>query len=221
MKILVSLFCACVIASSQLFAQTQCPPFWADIQQFKKADSSQWPPKGAILFIGSSSFTRWADVQGYFPGYTIVNRGFGGSGLTDVIRYAYDIILPYSPKQVVVYCGENDLAGDTTVTAAEVVLRFKTLFGIIRQNLPHADIAFVSLKPSPSRRNLLPKFREANKDIETFLKSQRQANFINVYNAMLDNSGEPRKDLFVEDNLHMTKIGYGIWQKIFLPYLRK
>src|ERR1700755_3522507 len=108
------------------------PPFWDDIQAFKHQDSIQMPPQHAILFVGSSSFTKWTDVQEYFPGYTIINRGFGGSSLPDVIRYAGDVIYPYEPKQVVIYCGENDLAGSSSVTGDTVVQRFKTLYGMIR-----------------------------------------------------------------------------------------
>ena len=109
------------------------PPFWKDIQNFKKQDSIHFPPKNAILFIGSSSFTKWTDVQDYFPGYTIINRGFGGSTLLDQIRYANDIIFPYEPKQIVIYCGENDLASSDTVTAEMVVDRFKQLYKMIRK----------------------------------------------------------------------------------------
>lgn len=202
-------------------AQSACPPFWNDIQQFMKGDSAQMPPKNAILFTGSSSFTRWKDVQEAFPNHTIINRGFGGSQLTDVIRYAYDVILPYAPKQVVVYCGENDLASADSIKAEGVVLRFKTLFGIIRQNLPQAVIHFVSIKPSPSRQHLFHEFREANRQIKAFLQKQNRAGFINVYNAMLTADGTPRKDIFVEDNLHMNAEGYRIWQRILLPYLIK
>jgi lysophospholipase L1-like esterase len=214
----VVLFTLCTVL---LKAQTACPPFWNDIQQFKKADDAQQPPHNAILFVGSSSFTKWTDVQEYFPGYTIVNRGFGGSQLTDVIRYAFDVILPYAPKQVVIYCGENDLAADSSLPASEVVRRFKTLFGIIRQNLPAATIDFVSMKPSPSRQHLFPKFLQANAQIKAFLKTQKRAGFIDVYKAMLNEKGAPRKEIFLEDNLHMKPAGYRIWQKIFLPYLLK
>lgn len=204
-----------------LLAQTTCPPFWSDIQKLKKADSAQAVPKNAILFIGSSSFTRWNDVQAAFPNHPIINRGFGGSRLTDVIRYAYDVIVPYTPKQVIVYCGENDLADSDTVNASDVVTRFKTLFGIIRQNLPNTSIYFVSIKPSPSRKQLLPQFREVNRQIRAFLRLQKSAGFINVYDAMLTPKGAPREELFVEDNLHMNAEGYRIWQRIILPFLAK
>src|SRR5215813_8439521 len=96
--------------------QAQNPPFWDDIQAFKKEDSAHFPGTGKILFVGSSSFARWKDVQKDFPAYPIINRGFGGSSLTDVIRYKDDVIFKYKPKQIVIYCGENDLAGNDTVT---------------------------------------------------------------------------------------------------------
>ena len=116
--------------------KAQHTPFWEDIQNFKKQDSIHFPPKNAILFVGSSSFTKWTDVQNYFPGYKIINRGFGGSSLPDVIRYADDIIFPYHPKQIVIYCGENDLAASDTATAQIVFNRFKELFALIRKKLP-------------------------------------------------------------------------------------
>ena len=120
------------------------------------------PPNNAILFVGSSSFARWQDVGNYFPGYTIINRGFGGSSLPDVIRYTYDIVLPYQPKQVVIYCGENDLSSSDSISALEAFNRFKTFFGMIRTNLPNANIAFVSIKPSPSRANIQDKVKATN-----------------------------------------------------------
>jgi hypothetical protein len=100
--------CLLVISTQCIFAQQQ--PFYDEIQNFKNLDSVSPPPQNAILFVGSSSFTKWTDVQSYFPNYTIINRGFGGSSLPDVIRYANDIIIPYHPKEIVIYCGENDLA---------------------------------------------------------------------------------------------------------------
>ena len=197
------------------------PAFWQDIVSFKKKDSAQMPPTNAILFVGSSSFTKWQDVQNYFPGYTIVNRGFGGSILLDVIRYTYDIIIPYHPKQVVIYCGENDLASADSIPVVEVVNRFKTLFSMIRTNLPEANITFVSIKPSPVRASIQSKVINANGQIKGFIAAQKNANFINVYEPMLDANGQMREELYVGDRLHMKPAGYAIWQKVILPYLIK
>lgn len=205
---------------SHIFAQEGLP-FWKDIQRFKQQDSVQQPPSSAILLIGSSSFTRWTDVQDYFKGYTIVNRGFGGSTLLDQLRYVNDIVFPYNPKQVLIYCGENDLASSDTVTAKMVFSRFQQLYNLIRNRLPRTHIAFVSMKPSPSRAFLMDKMREGNEMIRKFLKGKRRTAYIDVYREMIDDEGKPITSLFVDDNLHMNKEGYAIWQKVIQPYLLK
>jgi lysophospholipase L1-like esterase len=210
-----------LLTSPAAIAQQANPPFWDDIQTFKREDSLTPPSKNAILFIGSSSFTMWKDVQRDFPGYRIINRGFGGSSLPDVIRYQNDILFPYKPKQVVIYCGENDLAASDTVTSDLVVSRFRQLFASIRQRLPKASVVFVSLKPSPSRQHLMPKMLDANVKIKSFLQRQRNTAFIDVYHKMLNEDGTPKAELFIEDNLHMNSKGYSIWQRSIKPYLLK
>ena len=217
-KILVILF---VFISTHLFAQNNKPAFWNDIQQFRKLDSVQPPLSNAILFVGSSSFTRWTDVQAYFPGYTIINRGFGGSTLADVLRYEEDVIFKYNPKQIVIYCGENDIASSDTITANTVFNRFTTLFSEIRAVYPNVPVVFISLKPSPSRWHLRDKAIATNDMIEKYLKKQKDAKFINVWNSMLGANGKPKQELFVEDNLHMNAKGYAIWQKLIQPALLK
>ena len=199
----------------------QKPPFNDEIQAFKKQDSIVVPPKNAILFVGSSSFRMWTNVQEDFPMQTIINRGFGGSSLADVIRYADQIIFPYQPGQIVIYCGENDLASSDTVSAQTVFDRFQQLFNAIRNQLPDVPVAFVSIKPSPSRAHLLQKMINANELIKIFLKKQTKAAYIDVFSAMIDEQGNPKPELFVDDRLHMNKKGYAIWLQIIEPYLIK
>lgn len=213
--ILALLFC-CGSITAQLPA-----PFYEDIQAFQKQDKDSMPPKDAILFVGSSSFTMWKDVQGYFPGYTIINRGFGGSTLLDVINYANAIIIPYQPKQIVIYCGENDLAYDDSLYPAQVKERFEQLFNIIREKYKKVPIVYISIKPSPSRQQLMPKFNVANVMIKNFLRKKKYTTFIDVYHAMLEADGTPMKDIFIEDNLHMNAKGYHIWQQLIQPHLIK
>jgi len=205
----------------QVPSTAEQPAFWNDIQNFKKQDSISFPPKDAILLIGSSSFTMWKDVKDYFPGYTIINRGFGGSTLLDQIRYEKEIVFPYQPKQIVIYCGENDLATSDTVTAQMVFERFKTLYTDIKNKLPGVSIAFVSLKPSPSRRHLFSKMIEANRLIKDFLANKQKTAFIDVHQPMLNKEGEPLAEIFLEDSLHMNTKGYAIWKKEIEPYLIK
>lgn len=195
-------------------------PFWKEIKAFKTADSIQAPPQNAIVFVGSSSFTIWKNVQSDFADHVIVNRGFGGSSLPHVIAYADNIVIPYRPKQVVIYCGENDFMNDT-VTSEIVVDRFRQLFNQLRNALPRSEITFVSMKPSPSRQRLMPEMAAANKSIRDFLNKQRRTSYVDIWDAMLDENGAPRKELFLKDMLHMNEHGYAIWRKAIEPHLKK
>lgn len=217
----VRLFLLLLVFSVELAAQETKPPFWNDIQTFKKQDSVSFPGTGKILLVGSSSFTKWKDVQNYFPAYPIINRGFGGSSLTDVIRYRDDVIFKYQSKQIIIYCGENDFAASDTVSAEIVISRFKELFSLIRSRYKKVPIAYISMKPSPSRKHLLPKFLVANLAIKNFLKKKRKTDFIDVYYKMLKKDGTPMDDIFIEDKLHINAKGYAIWQKLIEPYLVK
>ena len=208
-----------LLAFTRVFAQQGELPFASDIKAFLDNDKISPPPQHAILFAGSSSFTMWKDVQDYFPGYTIINRGFGGSTLTDQLRYADQIILPCIPRQVVIYCGENDFAADNPLTPEEVTERFKQLFTLLRTNLPGTKITYISMKPSPSRWNLSPKFMAANKEIRRFLKKQPDAGFVNIWDKMLNSDHMPDESLYLDDKLHLNAKGYSIWQKAILPEL--
>jgi len=213
-----------VFVLSLLFTTILCGAqearFINDIRYFKKLDSLKFPPKNAVLFIGSSSFTRWKDVSDYFPGHTIINRGFGGSSLPDVIHYTPDIVFPYEPKQVVIYCGENDFTAAGGIEASVVVERVKELIALIRTRYPKIPIAYISIKPSPSREKYFAQMKEANAAIKKWMKKKkRNLSFINVFDAMLNKDGSLKKEIFVEDNLHMNAEGYKIWQQIIEPYL--
>jgi lysophospholipase L1-like esterase len=209
-----------LLIQSSLVLFAQLKPFEAEIKAFAKSDSIVAPLQGKIIFVGSSSFAKWKDINQYFPGYPIINRGFGGSNLLDVILYVNETILKYKPKQVVIYCGENDLASSDTVSPEIVLKRFTLLFNLIRQPLGNkSNITFISIKPSVSRWRLEAKMIEANTLIANFIAKQTNANFINIHNAMLQEDGSVMKDIFIADNLHMNAKGYAIWQKIIAPSL--
>jgi lysophospholipase L1-like esterase len=201
------------------FAEAQeKAPFYNEIQNFKKQDSIKFPPKKAVLLIGSSTFTNWKDVQTYFPNHVIINRGFGGSSLPNVINYVGDVVYPYRPKQVVIYCGENDFTGNATPQI--VVDRVKKLIDTIRFKYPKVPIAFISIKPSPSREKYIPQMKEANQMIANMIKGIKRTVYINTADAMYTADGKIMTDIFLKDNLHMNAKGYAIWQKIMEPYLK-
>jgi len=117
-------------------AGAQQRPFYGEVQNIIKGDSAlKMTKQQQILLIGSSSFTRWKDVNSYFPGYEINNNGFGGSSIPDVIYYLDDIVPVNNTRQVIIYCGENDLAASDTVTGEIVAERFKQLYHLLRKKM--------------------------------------------------------------------------------------
>jgi lysophospholipase L1-like esterase len=219
-KVVLKIFLGFVFISFFSELRAQEIPFWRDIQAFKKQDSLNAPIQNAILFIGSSSFTNWTNIQADFPEHQIVNRAFGGSTLKNIIYYYNDIVTPYHPRQVIIYCGENDFAESDTVSSETVFLRFKQFYKMLRNDLGDINIAYVSIKPSPSRQHLLPKMIEANRQIKNFIKEENNIEFIDVFHEMIDKDGNPKKDIFVEDQLHMNEKGYSAWIKVIKPFLK-
>lgn len=214
MRILVFLFLTSFSAKAQI-------PFAEDIKAFQKADSLHFPGENKILFTGSSSFTGWKNVQQDFPGYEIINRAFGGSTLTDLLRFEKEVIFKYKPKQVVIYCGENDLAADEKATGKIVFERFKKLYSHIRQKFPAVSIVYISMKPSPSRQHLRAERQEGNQLIQQFLKKEKHGTFVDICPLMLNKKGLPKSAFFLQDSLHMNAAGYKVWQQAIKPLLIK
>lgn len=197
--------------------QVSSPAWEADMQRFEAADAQSPPPRGGVLFIGSSSIRFWDTLAQDFPGVPVINRGFGGSELRDSTWYADRIIVPYAPRQILIYAGDNDLNAGRT--PQQLRADFVAFVERVRRDLPKAKIAYISNKPSPSRAQLLPVQREAN----TLIAAEAQrlgVHYIDIFTPMLDARGQPDESLFIEDRLHMNRAGYVIWQRAIAPYLK-
>lgn len=211
------MLCCFVFCSGTINAQFK----WEkELNYFKELDERNGITKGEILFIGSSTFTLWKDVNDYFPGYTIVNRAFGGSKMREVLQYFETLVKPYEPKQVIVYEGDNDLSW-AEYSVDEYMKDMRCFVRMVQVNFPKAKIAIVSIKPSPSKSaNTLNKFRDANSRLKEFC-FQNNIDFINTHDAMLNEDGSIKKEIFKSDMLHMNSDGYNIWKEVILPYLVK
>jgi lysophospholipase L1-like esterase len=192
--------------------------FEAEIRAFEAADRVNLPPLGGIVFIGSSSIRNWTNVAADFPGAPVLNRGFGGSTLADVVYYAGRILLPYRPHLVVLYAGDNDLAMGRT--PERVVADYEAFIARVRSALPAARVVFVSIKPSPSRRTFIPRTRETNQRIRAIIARDSLQAYVDVFTPMLDSARQPRPELFMADSLHMTRAGYLLWRARLAPVVR-
>jgi lysophospholipase L1-like esterase len=189
--------------------------FEADIRAFEAADRASPPPLGGVVFIGSSSIKNWTEVAADFPGVRVLNRGFGGSTLADVVYYQDRILLPYRPRLVVLYAGDNDMVEGRT--PEKVVGDYRAFVARLRSALPQARVAFVSIKPSPSRRAYMDRARETNRRIRAETARDSLQAYVDVFTPMLDASGQPRPELFLADSLHMTRAGYMLWRALLVP----
>jgi lysophospholipase L1-like esterase len=188
-----------------------------EIAAFEASDRTNPPPKGCILFVGSSSIRFWSSLQVDFPGLPVVNRGFGGSEIADSVNLANRIIIRYQPRQVVIYAGANDLAEGKE--PGVVCSDFVALVASIQKTLPRTHIAFISTAPNPKRWAIVDKMKKLNSLVEAYCR-QHDLTFIDVFPLMLGPDGLPKPDIFVDDRLHMNARGYAIWKETVGPYLK-
>lgn len=186
-------------------------PFESEVTALE-ARLSQLPiASSPIVFYGSSSIRLWKSLQQDFTGYAVLNCGFGGSRLTDCIRYANRLVLPRKPSAIVIYAGDNDLAGGTP--PEKVFQSFTQLFTIFRTYSNSIPIAFVSVKVCPARLMFLENILKFNRLVEDFLKTQPDTEYIDVCSDMLGHDRKPIQALFVSDQIHLSPAGYQILRK--------
>jgi lysophospholipase L1-like esterase len=194
--------------------------FWTRaIHRFEESDLLAPPTPGVIVFTGSSSINFWKNLAQDMAPLSVVNRGFGGSHLAHVTYYAPKIVLPYFPRAVVVYAGENDLARPWRKTPETILRDFQEFVQLVHVQLPSTSIYFISIKPTPLRWKLWAKQQVTNRIIEDFCRTKPNVQFVDVSKAMLDSSGKPRRDLFKWDGLHPSTSCYALWRSIIRPIL--
>lgn len=188
----------------------------ADIAKFEAADRQNPPPANGVVFIGSSSIVRWKLAEA-FPelGASAINRGFGGSGIADAVQYVDRVVVPYKPRIVVLYSGDNDLV--TPSTPEQIADQYQQFIRKVRAALPQSKIVVISIKPSLQRWAQIDKARAANALIQRACESSTRVAYVDVERPMLGADGKPRPELYVEDGLHMTAEGYKIWNAAVRP----
>ena len=210
----VFLLLVCGSAGAQPHTPRQ---FQAEIDSITADDTAHPPPADAVLFVGSSSIRLWTTLAEDFRGVPTINRGFGGSFIADSTFYADRIVVPYRPRLIVMYAGDNDIAEGRS--AQQVIDDFKAFVVRVRRDLPDVAIAWLSIKPSVARAALWPQMRTVNRAIARWAQTHEGVTFVDVATKMLDAHGKPRPELLREDGLHMLAAGYAIWIEALKPVL--
>ncbi len=187
------------------------------VASFREADLKNKPAENSILFLGSSTFSGWKGMANSFPDHRIINRGFGGSQLSDLIFFFQDVVVPYHPCQIIVYEGDNDIAsGMWSEQYLQDVITFVRLVEIF---LPGTPVDFLSIKPSPGRANWTEEYNKANELVRQFAGSKNHLRFIDAAQLLIDAEGNLIEDYYVDDKVHLSPAGYDLWQSAILPYL--
>ncbi|MDR3444972.1 MULTISPECIES: SGNH/GDSL hydrolase family protein [unclassified Dyella] len=207
-----------LVASAITHADGAPPSHWQpDIAAFEASDHTHPPARHGVLFIGSSSIQFWKSLAEDFPGIPVINRGFGGSALTDSTYYADRIVWPYKPSLIVMYAGDNDI--NDGASSDRVLASFQSFVARAREGVPGVPIVYVSIKPSLARLALWPTMKAANDKIRDWAATQKSIRFVDVAPAMLDAQGKLRPELFRPDGLHMQPAGYALWIAALKPVL--
>lgn len=189
------------------------------VQAWEAQDARVRRMPGSVVFVGSSSIRFWTTLAEDFPGVASINRGYGSSRVYDSVYYADRIVNAYQPRAVVFYAGDNDL--NEGRSPRQVRDDFAAFVQRVQAGTPKARIAFVSIKPSPSRAALLPQVARANALVREYAGSVQGVDYLDVYTPMLDASGQPREELFLQDRLHMNRSGYAIWIEVVGAWLAR
>jgi len=194
------------------------PAFFAsEIEAFVEADRASPPAPGQIVFVGSSSIRFWTTLEADMKPLAVVRRGFGGAHLAHVVHEAPRIVIPYAPRAVVVYAGDNDIGAGKS--AETVVADFEALVARLRSALPEVDVWFLSIKPSRLRASLWPEMAKANERIEALADADPRLYYLDVGSVLLGPDGMPNADFFRFDGLHLNEAGYAAWTKVVKPAL--
>ncbi len=202
---------ALTLLAPRAYAQVADPDpsrFAADIQAFQDLDRKNTPPRDAVLFVGSSTIRLWPTAE-RFPHVTVINRGFGGSHISDVNHFIDETVLKHRARVVVLYAGDNDL--NAGKAPARLLADYQAFVRRIRAARPDTEIVFLAVKPSLARWALWPMAAAFNDLVRAYSATESRLHVVDMAPRMLGADGRPRPELFVEDGLHMTPQGYDIW----------
>ena len=199
----------------------QDPAKWEhEILHYEKQDRKKSPPENPVLFLGSSSVRLWR-LKKFFPDHhsCCLNRGFGGSGLPDVLHFFDRLVTPYQPKAMVFYAGENDIGhGSNADVVIENCHRFVER---LHHEQPRCELLILPIKPSPTLWGKWLEIKVVNEAIAHLTEQDARVETVDTATPMLGRDGFPRPELYMRDHLHMSPVGYALWTDLTRPWLER
>ena len=191
--------------------------FEQEIGTFIQWDKKNSFPVNSLLFVGSSSIRMWPSAVS-FPNLPVINRGFGGSHISDVLYYYETVVKKYRPANIVFYCGDNDIASQKSID--QVVADYREFVTKVKQDFPKARIYYIPIKPSIARWGMWPAMDKTNLKIKEICDEDKSMVYVDIATPMIDIKGKPEESLFLDDGLHLNQKGYDLWNGVLKNYLK-
>lgn len=189
--------------------------FDAQVQAMVDKDRTSPPPQASILFIGSSIFRLWTDLEKQMAPLPVFNRAFGGSRTWEVLAYMDRLVLPHKPKVVVYYCGSNDVnAGEP---ADAIVQRTREFIDRVHAALPATKIVYFSINRSLDKRDKWAVVDAVNVSMKLLSTKTPWLTYVESNTALFTAAGEPRAELYLPDGLHFKPPAYELFTDILKP----
>ena len=115
---LLLVLCIFKLSSGLLLAQNP-ERFAKEVDSIVAANQS-FQKDNLVLFTGSSSIRLWKNLNAAFPKHNVLNMGFGGSEMADLLYFTDKLIVPFHPKQIFIYEGDNDLSVGRTAEQIKI-----------------------------------------------------------------------------------------------------
>jgi len=195
---------------------TEIGRFQEEIDRFRSWDAKNSSPPDAVLFIGSSTIRLW-ETASLFPRLRVVNRGFGGAQISDVLDRLVEVLDPHDPSVIVFYTGDNDVADGKS--AEQVRDDFQHFIDEVRRRKAGTPVIFLAIKPSLNRWALWPEMKRANEMISELASNAEDVFFVDLAAITLNDAGTPRPEFFVDDGLHLSEEGYAAWSALLADVL--
>jgi len=207
-----------LFSSLQSTGQSQVPDdilqWEKDIAVFDSLNLVETTDTSTLLVTGSSSVRLWDSIHVDLAPYNVMQRGYGGAKLSDYDYYAKRIIKPQRFKAIVVFVA-NDISGsEVDATPHQVFKMFRSLVKMIRSRNPGTPVCWIEITPTPSRWNVYPQVREADRQIANYCARNRDLHFISTFDHYITPEGLPDSTLFRDDMLHLNREGYKRWAGI-------
>ncbi len=173
--------------------------------------------QGALVFLGDSITQGWPDLQKYYPGVKIANRGISGDTTRGMLIRLKEDVLALKPSGVVMLMGTNDL--EELAEPETIAANVTSIIRALKSHNSKMPIILCQIFPSSeSKKRPTAKIQATNKLLLESVKGDSQITVLDTFKLYANETGDAKPEEF-PDLLHLNQIGYDKWAASLRPVL--